>query len=125
MRATKKHFLALLSMELEDMREDIDALIRNCENRKDRGEITEYVFQENITVYQSLLSGVECMDHAIKQVDLDADGDLNDLTEHLCQQCHARLLEHGLSRGLERALRRKVGKIARFLEGTAARKDAG
>ena len=116
MRATKQRFMRLLAMELEDVKEDLDALMRNCNAQKERDEISDYVFQENTAVYQNLHAAFDCVKASLEHVDPDAYPDVRELILGLGKTCHERLVEHGFTGGLERTLRRKMAKIATYLE---------
>ena len=50
MNATRKQFISLLKMTLEDMQADVGDLMKHCQAQKERGEISGYVCRENMTV---------------------------------------------------------------------------
>jgi len=103
-------------MELEDMREDLEALMRHCADQKERGDITDYVFRENMAVFQNVSSVIDCMAKILEQVEHGRYADIGELISDVGKKCHERLTEHGFSGGLEQTLKRKMDKIARYLQ---------
>ena len=59
MRQIKKHYLEILRIELEDLREDLQLLIDECQRNRENGKITDYVFLENVTLFKNELLGVD------------------------------------------------------------------
>ncbi len=117
MRATQAHFLALMAMELDDLKEDLQALVRGCAARREKGEITDYVFRENMAVYRTLAACIDCVRVEFKMVAPEEHTDLSALIKKLRRDCHARLKDHGFPYGLERTIERKMQKIATYLQG--------
>jgi len=117
MRSTVQHFLTILTMELEDMKEDLEALTRHCAAQKEQGEISDYVFRENIAVYKNLSSGVGCLMETLQHIACDQYADIPELISELQTICRERLTERGLSGGMARTFRRKMEKVARYLHG--------
>ena len=115
MKHLKEHFLALLTMELDDMKEDLEALARHCAARREKGEISDYVCRENLAGYKNLGSDVDTLLGMLKQVDLDQYAGVPEIIVDLEKKCRERLAELGWATGMARTLRRKMEKIATYL----------
>ena len=116
MKPTKHHFLQLLVMELEDMGEDVSALMENTRKRKAHGEVSEYVFNENMAIYGKLIEGIDCISEKLRQVDPSAYVDISDLIAGLRKCCDEHLPGRGFGSGLAQTVKRKMDKILLYLE---------
>ena len=117
MRATKEHFLTLLNMELEDMKHDLEALRQHAAAQQQERAISDRVFRENMAVYENLSAAVDCLSTSLAHVNLDEYEDIPALTEGIEAKCRARLVELGHASGMAGTLKRKMEKIARYLQG--------
>jgi len=115
MRPTTQHFLDLMAMEIEDMKEDIETLRRHDAERSERHEISDYVCRENDAVYRNIEAGIECLRHTLAQVNHAEHADVPALVGALRELCHKRAKELGLREGMIRTLHRKMDKVAAFL----------
>lgn len=115
MDTSTRRFMELMRHELEDVRHDAEHLLRNCEERHQRGEISEYVHRENAAICANIVRAVECMEHTLDAADPDAYAGVGDLLDALKRRCEGRLKEMGVHGGLERVLERKMEKVARLL----------
>ena len=117
MKASKEHFLRLLHMELEDMQEDIEALKRHCAAQREQGQISDYVFRENMAAYDNFAADLVHLMRTFDAVEHEEAADIPALIACLRGRCEAHLADRGLGRGLVTTLARKMQKIARYLEG--------
>jgi len=115
MRPTTRHFLDLMAMEIEDMKEDIETLRRHDAERREHLEISDYVSKENDAVYRHIEAGIECLRHTLEQVNEAEHTDVPALVTALRDLCHQRAKELGLREGMIRTLHRKMDKVAAFL----------
>ena len=115
MKHLKEHFVALLTMELDDMKEDLEALARHCAARRERGEISDYVCRENLAGYTNLGSDLDCLLEMLKHVDPEQYAGVPELIADFEEKCRERLAELGWATGMARTLRRKMDKIATYL----------
>jgi len=120
MRATKERFLALLRMELEDMKEDLAALMKHCAAQKEQGEISEYVYRENMAVYENLHAGVGCLARTLAEVEHDEYPDIPSLITGIEGRCREQLTERVLPGGMAGTLKRKMEKITTYLQSDPA-----
>jgi len=115
MKATKKQFITLLSMTMEDMEADVEDLMKHCEAQKEQHEISEYVFRENMTVYENLRAGIRCMRKLLEEIDLDSHAEIEDLITALEANCRDHLAEGGYAPGLASTLKRKMERIVQYM----------
>jgi len=115
MNATRKQFIGLLKMALEDMQADVGDLIKDCQARGERGEISDYVCRENMTVYESLRTGIQCMAEEVERIDFDAFSDIAELVNEVERCSREHLMKRGFAGGLASTLKRKMESIVKFL----------
>ena len=115
MRPSTQHFLEIMAMEIEDMKQDIETLRRHVAERSERHEISDYVRMENDAVYRHIEAGVECLRHTLERVNHDEYADVPALVAALRELCHKRAEELGLHEGMIQTLHRKMDKVAAFL----------
>ena len=67
----KRKYLDILRLEIEDLIEDIGVVVNEYKRRRDLGEITNYVFLENLAVLHNELLGVDDMMEMLDNVNPD------------------------------------------------------
>ena len=115
MNEINRMYLRLLKIELEDLREDLDALIRGWDERLQHHEVTRYVVLENVAVLRNEILGVSGLSHLLGQTDPDAYDDLDSMVADLRNRCAQRLKEHNLPEGPHRMICRKLDKVAQYV----------
>ena len=75
----KRKYLDILRIEIEDLTEDIGLIVNEYKRRRDREEITNYVFLENLAVLHNELLGVDNMMEMLDSIDPDAYDRLDDM----------------------------------------------
>ena len=115
MKATRKQFINLLKMALEDMQADVGDLMKHCEAQKESGKTSDYVCRENMTVYENLRTGIQCMAEEVGRIDLDAFSDIEELVSEVERRIREHLTKLGLAGGLASTLKRKMERIVKFL----------
>lgn len=119
MKDLKRKYLRLLALEIEDLREDIEALIRDTESRMARDEITRYVCLENLAILRNDILSVENVERILEQVHAEEYESLESLVSDLERRFSEGLAGRGFPEAPLLVIRRKLGKLAQFVRAGA------
>lgn len=75
----KDQFLKVLTIELEDLKMEIEMMIRAVEKEKITEKISNYVFLENLAIFRDEINAVDLLQHLLD--DLFIEDDSSDLKE--------------------------------------------
>ena len=115
MRHVKENYLAILRLELKDLHEDIEALIAQLTQEKERGHLTNYVFMENLALFRNELLGVDAFGKILAQLDPDAFATLDDMVDHLNISFKAKVKASGLAEAINIYVERKLEKVRHYV----------
>lgn len=116
MRATPRNYLKLLAIEAGDIREDVEAMIVQCEHRRKAREITEHVHGENIAVFRNLIRGVEMFQRLVERTDPSTFESVEAAITAITERFLIDLKHAGLFTGIALSIKRKMRKIQKTLE---------
>jgi len=111
----KKKYLGILRIEIEDLVEDIGILVEDYRKRQQRGEITNYVFLENLAVLYHEVSGVNSLVEVIDSINPDDYEDLDAMIEDIEGRIRTRVEKAHLAEPLYPLVKRKLEKVAEFV----------
>lgn len=110
MSEAKAKFFKICVIEIEDLIDDVTHLIDSHRRRMEKGEITDYVFRENV----ALLSAEKiALGHFLKvlgEFDTAEYGDINALASGIEKRFTRFLQEQGYSQALELIMAKKIRK---------------
>ena len=115
MRLYKKHYLQILKIELEDLREDLVLLIEECKSSYKKESITEHVFLANLTLFKNELLGVDEFFKIIEETDPEAFENLDAMTDHLRKRFKQKIDTYGLAEAVKVCVDRKLEKVAKYV----------
>lgn len=112
MKEKKRKYISILNVELKDLVEDIDVLMAGHKDRSEKGEISNYVFQENQALFKGEISCLNDFANLVLQIDLDRFQTLEELRtfvekefkQHLNKGCYAPAIEDVVTRKLRKVL---------------------
>ena len=116
MRATPHNYLKLLAIEADDVQEDVELQILNCQRRRDARDITEHVYGENMAVFRNQQHGMQMFLRLLSTVDADQYPNIEALITALCNQFITDLKRVGLFPCIGSSVERKLRKIQLTLE---------
>ena len=125
-----RKFLRLLRVELEDLKEDLDLFMEVMQARHDSGEITDYVYNENLAVLRNEVMGLhECLRGCADSESL-GQGTVQEIADTFKARLHQRLKDHGYVTALYSLVDRRIERIAGYLksefpESAAPKRSAG
>jgi hypothetical protein len=109
-------FIKILLIELDDLDQDIELLIREYEEKHNKAEISEYVFHENLALMKREFFGVKGFRHTLKTLAAEQYATLNDLHQAVDQLLQETIREKGLPNSILLLVRRKMEKVLRYIE---------
>ena len=115
----KKMYVRILKIEMEDLKEDINALTAECKERKEHDEISSYVYMENLAVLNHEILDIERISEDLDELDLDQYPDLDALIEELLGRIEEQLAEHNLMEAVCELVKRKIRKVGDYVRSVA------
>jgi hypothetical protein len=112
----KLAFIKILLIELDDLDQDIELLIREYEEKHNKAEISEYVFHENLALMKREFLGVKGFRHTLKTLAAEQYATLNDLHQAVDQLLQETIREKGLPNSILLLVRRKMENVLRYIE---------
>ena len=115
MKHRKRHFLAILKVELDDLHADIEQLINECNKEHEGGKLTDYVCLENLCVFKNELLGVDVFARIIDTTDPDQFESLTELKANLKNAFREKIRAAGLVPAIVRYVERKMNKVEGYV----------
>ena len=111
----KKKYLDILKIEIHDLTDDIGLLVDEYRKRKEKDEITNYVFLENLAVLHNEMQGVDNLVEILSDVDPDTYTDLDEMVIDIKKRMRDRIRTSNLAEALYMLVSRKVDKVATYI----------
>jgi len=115
MSDARQKYIGLLTFELKDLRDDIEALIVDSQDRMEHSEISKYVCFENIAIFKNEVIGIEHVAALLGEIDPDNYAGLDEMIEDIKQRFWKKLQEYGFPEAPRKLIQRKLEKVARYV----------
>ena len=115
MNATKRNYLVILRIELDDLSTDIERLIEQCSLGAQKGMISQNVFMQNLATFKNELLGVHSFQHILDHIDPDEYENLESMIDDIRARFQRLLKSHGLVGALQLYVNRKLDKVRRYI----------
>jgi hypothetical protein len=115
MNATKRNYLAILRIELDDLSTDIERLIEQCLLGAQQGMISKNVFMQNLATFKNELLGVHSFQHILDRINPDDYESLDLMVDDIRAKFQKLLKSHGLVGALQVYVNRKLDKVMRYI----------
>ncbi len=115
MKEKMRKFLKVLSVELEDLKEDLKYLQEQYGQRKDTGEITDYVFLENVSMIEREHAGISAAEGILSALSIEQFSDVDALANGLMNTLDEKLTAQDTPPAVLDFLKRKIIKVKRFV----------
>ena len=115
MKDLKRKYIKVLKIELEDLNEDINMYMEKIIQDKDCGEITNYVFMENLALLKNEIIGIEAVNNYLDSLDIDELETIDDIIEKIKTDLERKLREDGIAHALTVYLERKIDKVKTYV----------
>jgi hypothetical protein len=113
--AIQRKYLNILRIEIEDLIEDIGLIVDEYRRRKEKGEITNYVFLENLAVLHNELLGVGDMKKMLDSIDPEVYDGLDEMVFDIETKIQNRIKNSNLAQALFPLVKRKLEKVSKYL----------
>lgn len=120
MKDLYRKFLKILRVELEDLQEDFDLFIGVMDSRHESGQITDYVYNENLAVIRNEVMGLKDCIRGCEDYGLLGKAPVDEIAAAIKHRFHERLREHGYVPALYALLDKRIDKIASYLKRESA-----
>jgi hypothetical protein len=107
--------LGILKVELEDLEEDIEDLLKLCQRRMDQREITNYVYQENKGLLLREIAGVKSLVQGLDTLDVRRFASAKGLFQEIDRQIREKTREGGHPEAVYSLVKRRLDKVAKYL----------
>lgn len=115
MKEKLKKYLKILAIELEESLEYLEYLLEVHRFREGKGEITHYVYLENVTVLTNELSGMKNFLKIVKSLKADNFQDLESLILYLEKEAVESVKHFDYPEAVHIMCQRKLEKVKRFV----------
>jgi len=115
MKEKLNKYLKIIKIEFEESIEYLKYLLEVHRFREGQGEITHYVYLENVTVLKNELSGIKNLLEIIKSMEADDFEDLESLIMHLEKQAAENVKHFSYPKAVLIMCQRKMEKVKRFV----------
>ena len=115
MRQSKKHYLEILKIEVEDLREDLELMIEECRKNYQTEKITEHVFLANLTLFKNELLGLDEFTRIVDRTECDSFESLETMIDCMRKHFREKINTYGLAEALYICIERKLNKVARYV----------
>lgn len=111
----KENYLKILAIEFEDLREDINILIEQDNELRDKREVSHYVYMENLATLNREIMELDKFSAIIDAVNIRDYENLDALVADLRQQFTAIMHEYALPAGVISLVERKMDKVYSYI----------
>ena len=115
MKEKLKKYIKILKIEFEEAIEYLEYLLEVHRFREEKGEITHYVYLENITVLTNELSGIKNFLKIVKSLKAEDFQDLESLILYLEKQAVESIKHFDYPEAVHIMCQRKLEKVKRFV----------
>lgn len=109
-------FLKILLIELDDLEQDIQLLIKRYKEEHDADKLSNYVFLQNVALMHGELCGIESFREEISHIDASEYPSLQDLIDDLNSRMKQRVDKQGLPNSFIVVMNRKIEKVRRYIK---------
>jgi hypothetical protein len=117
MSETKKMYLKILRIEIEDLKTDIEHLIEELKKEHENEHLTNYVFLENLTIFGRELLGVGYFFKVLDKINPDEFDTLDSMADYIKETFRNMVKEHGLDEAINIYVERKLDKVKKYVTG--------
>ena len=116
MQKESQSFLTILLIELDDLEQDIQLLIKHYKEEHDEHKLSNYVFFHNVALMHEELFGIESFREEISHIDVSEYASLQDMIDDLNSRIKQRVEKHGIPNSFIFAMNRKIEKVMRYIK---------
>jgi len=111
----KENYLKILAIEIEDLREDIDALIERCAREREAGRLSQYVCLQNLALFKNEILGLNAFGRIVRETDPAGFETLDAMIDHLRDRFRKLARDAGFADAVAVYIDRKLAKVAKYV----------
>ncbi len=115
MKEKKSKFIRILGAEIEDLTEDLAQLISAYRARRDKGEITNYVFKENCALLASEIACLKSFGQIVSTMDTERFQTLEELCTHIGSEFLVKRRQCVSTPAIDGVFERKLRKVLAYV----------
>ena len=112
----RERYIDILKVELADLGSDLDLLVEDYRRRKEKDEITNYVFLENLAVLKREMYGINNLVEVLDGLETEAFDDLDAMIAAIESGFQLAIREHDLADALFPLAQKKMKKVKAYFE---------
>lgn len=112
----KRTFIKVLIIELQNLHEDIETLIKEVEEKKTKGLISNYVFLENTSLFENEIFSIDRISKDLESFDTTAYADVDELYESLSKKYKSEIKNAGFAIACYEIINNRLKKIRQYLQ---------
>jgi len=115
MRNKMKKFLEILKIELSDLEEELQFFGELHKSREKSGEITTYVFRENMNLIQNEIAGLQRVIKSVDSLVSTQYKSFGEMVEDLDRKIQAKIKESNYADAVYELVKRKIDKVHNYI----------
>jgi len=115
MKQKIEKFFKILNIELEDLEEDISILVEEYKQKRDKDEISSYVFLENACVLKEELYGIKRIVDSLKDIAVENYKNINDIVDDIHKLIKEQTKLYLMNGCIAAVIERKISKVLEFM----------
>jgi len=112
-----KNFLEIMKLELDDLKDDLHTLKKECKHKLQEGLITNYVHMENMALYDNELHALNSFRRILEVTEPEKFDSIDNLTTHLLETFCTVMKTCGYAEAGRICIERKMLKVAKYVCG--------
>ncbi len=115
MKKKIKNYLTIMTLEIDDLEEDIKYLISKAKEKKNGGHLTNYVFMENQAILKNEIRALECFKKLIKKTNPKDFRSIDGLIQYLREEFKVIVDANSYAEAILIFTDRKLHKVKRYV----------
>lgn len=111
-----RKFFGILRLELEDVEDDLETLIRVWQHRNAEGQVTEYVLKNNSALFRHEINSIKDFIAGLNAEKAEDFADIGAAIRHIEEELPGKVKEFDYPHVVVDVVQRKMEKVRRFLE---------
>ena len=105
-----------MKIELEDLVADLNHLVEDYTSRKKAGNITNYVFMENLALLKHEMYGINKFIGVLHEISIDEYSSIDELLQDVIKKLRKMIIKIDFEECLFPMIERRLIKVAKFIE---------
>jgi len=115
MKKIQKNYLKILDIEIDDLEEDIQFLIKQVQEKRADGKITNYVAMENQAVFKNEIHALKAFRKIVSNTNHENFTELGDLKTYLLDEFDKTMKTYGFAELTVIYVKRKIEKVSKYV----------